>query len=115
MPTSIPSPGLIRSNRMLKPWANMSSWPACMFGAIDSSYTFFWMVSGTRIMITSAALTAAAMSAVLRLAFGRARPWIGLDDRDVVADAFRFWRGRVAAVADDRSSGRRALGSASAS
>ncbi len=70
---------------MLKPWANMSSWPACMFGSIDVSNTFFWMVSGTRIMITSAALTASAMSAVLRRASSARARALGLDSTTVTS------------------------------
>ncbi len=43
---------------MLKPCANMTVLPAFMCGAIDSSQSFFWPVSGVRIMTTSARFAA---------------------------------------------------------
>ena len=52
--TSTSFGGVTVPKRMLKPCANISVLPAVRCGAIDSRYTFGAVVSGTRIMMTSA-------------------------------------------------------------
>src|SRR2546429_381382 len=54
MPTSTPDGGLICPKRMLKPWAKNSASPSERLGSIDSSYTAFCSVSGSRIMMRAA-------------------------------------------------------------
>ena len=67
---------------MLKPWANISSCPGLRLGAISASYTAFWAVSGTRIMIALAwrvasptsATRSPASAAIARLLLVAGRP-----------------------------------------
>src|ERR1035437_639753 len=56
--TSTSAGGTICPKRMLKPCANMSVFPVFRYGAVDSSYSFFWRGSGVRIMTTAALFAA---------------------------------------------------------
>ena len=63
--TSTSGRTVIVPKRMLNPWANMTIFPGARFGAISSVYTWDALVSGMRIMMTSAHAETSATSPTL--------------------------------------------------
>ncbi len=69
METSTAAGGLMVPKRMLKPCANIKVFPGLRFGSMASRYILGCLVSGTRIMMTSAHAAASAGELTVKPAF----------------------------------------------